>query len=111
MKVRYSKPKQQRLLKCINFKSDKRLSKVKRPLWIEPIGDNWWFNLNSGQWEQDPESLSHKSSSYYSMHYHGFNNVYSLKAAKRKIANWNVPKGTEFKVDLLFICHNFIITK
>lgn len=112
MKVRYSKPKHQRILKSISHNYNKQIPrKTRRPIWIEPIGDNWWFNLNSGQWEQDPESLSHKSSSYYSMHYHGFNNVYSLKAAKRKITNWDVPKGTEFKVDLPFKGHSFTVTK
>lgn len=112
MKVRYRKPKHQRILKSITHAYNKHSSrKVRRPIWIEPIGEDWWFNLNSGQWCQDPELRCDKSSSYYSMRHHGFNNVYSLKAAKRKIAKWNVPKGTKFKVDLPFVGHSFTITK
>lgn len=51
------------------------------------------------------------TTSYYAMRFDGFNDVYSLKAAKRKIANWNIPNGTEFKVDLPFVGHSFIIKK
>ena len=45
------------------------------------------------------------------MTYDGFNSIYSLKAAKRKIAKWNVPKGTKFKVGLPWVSYNFIVTK
>ncbi len=40
-----------------------------------------------------------------------FNNVWSLKAAKRKIANWDVPKGTWFRVSLPYVGYDFKIRK
>jgi hypothetical protein len=41
----------------------------------------------------------------------GFNNAYSLKAVKRLIAKWNVPKGTKFRASLPFVGHDFFLTK
>ena len=51
------------------------------------------------------------TTSYYAMKYDGYNNVYSLKATKRLINKWNVPKGTRFIVSLPFVGYDFYITK
>lgn len=114
MKITSSKPRGQRLFKSTTYKFTNRKGikiKNKRPLWIEPIGPSWWFNLNSGQWEVGYDSSKRMTTSYYCMKYDGFNDVFSLKAAKRLINNWDVPKGTKFKVSLPFIGYHFIITK
>lgn len=41
----------------------------------------------------------------------GFNDAYSLKAVKRLVAKWNVPKGTKFRASLPFVGYDFYITK
>ena len=51
------------------------------------------------------------TTSYYAMTYDGFNNAYSLKAVKRLIHKWNVPKGTIFRASLPFVGFDFFITK
>ncbi len=48
MKVISSKPKGQRILKCLNLEHTnhkKEIIKVRRPFWIEPIGKGWWFSI------------------------------------------------------------------
>jgi len=45
------------------------------------------------------------------MTHNGFNNIYSLKAAKRIIAKWNVPKGTKFSVGLPWVGYSFTVSK
>jgi len=99
-------------MKVISLKpKGKRIFKTKkRPYWIEPIGEGWWFYLEKGEWKEGFYD-GHKTSSYYSMVTIGFNDIYSLKAAKRKINKWNVPKGTKFEVNLPWVGHGFIITK
>lgn len=113
MKVKSTKPRGQRIFKCVkwNHNSSGKEVYVKRPFWVEPVGSNWWFRLSTGQWEQNPESYAGTTTSYYSMTSSGYNNVYSLKAVKRLIHKWNVPKGTKFKASLPFAGHTFIITK
>ncbi len=101
MKVKYSQPRGKRLLKSTHT----------RPLWIEPIGPNWWFSLESGEWIDHYPSGERCTTSYYSMEIDGFNNIWSLKAAKRKIAKWNVPSGTWFTVSLPWVSHEFKIKK
>ena len=55
---------------------------------------------------------THKhTSSYYSMEREGYKNIWSIKAAKRAIFNWNVPKGTVFRVGLPWVGYDFLITK
>lgn len=102
MKIRSTKPKGQRI-----YKSTHKF----RPLWIEPIESNYWFNLTTGEWEYKINNFSNCTSSYYSMESEGYKNIWSIKAAKRAIFNWNVPKGTVFRVSLPWVGHEFFITK
>lgn len=114
MKVISTKPKGQRLKKCrlLSHKNHKGvLKKTKRPFWIEPIGKNWWFDLELGDWVQGYNGKGGMTTSYYAMISDGYHNVYSLKAVKRLIAKWNVPKGTKFRAILPFMGYDFTITK
>jgi hypothetical protein len=110
MRTISEKPKGQRIFKTMKYSHPEFKKKIIRPLWIEPIGKNWMFNLITGEWTNEWFEGA-KSSVYYSMKCHCFNDIYSLKAAKRKIKKWNVPKGTKFKVDLPWVGYSFIITK
>jgi len=110
MKVTSKKPVGQRMFKSVYHLTD-RGKKVRRPLSIEPIGRGWWFNLNIGEWEQERDETSRYTTSYYSMTWDGYNNVYSLKSAKRLISKWNLPKGTWYRVGLPFIGYDFKIKK
>ena len=102
MKVIYSKPKGLRI---------KKVSRKYRPFFITPYMSNLWFNLQTGEWEECRDfTKGDRTSAYYAMEGSGYKNVYSLKAAKRRIAKWNVPKGTIFSVSL-FVGHFFLITK
>src|SRR6187402_1175109 len=100
MKITSSKPKGQRI-----FKS------YKRPYWIEPIGNNWWFSLEKGEWIKDFNGEGGMTSTYYALSSDGFNEAYSLKAVKRLIHKWNVPKGTVFIASLPWVGYEFKITK
>jgi len=102
MKVTSSKPKGQKIFKTNG-----------RPYWIEPIGKDWWFSIQTGEWYNGYNNLPKGgiSSSYYAMSHDGFNDIYSLKSAIRKINKWNVPKGTKFKAALPWVGYYFIITK
>lgn len=113
MKVKSTKKRGTRNFKCVKYKhkSCGKIVKTKRPFAIEPIGGNWWFCLKSGEWQPEYNGVGGMSSSYYSMTHDGYHNVYSLKAAKRLIAKWDIPKGTKFRVNLPFIGYNFVITK
>jgi hypothetical protein len=102
MKVRCSKPRGQRIMKSTN--------KI-RPLWIEPIGNGWWFVFETGEWQQEYPSGKACCSSYYALERDGFRRIWSLKAAKRTIAKWNVPSGTWFRVSLPWIGYDFRIKK
>lgn len=114
MKLTYSKPKGQRILKCLKLNhvslKDAKI-KTKRPYWIEPVGKNWWFCLEKGQWENEYNGKGGMSSSYYSMTYDGYNNAYSIKAVKRLVSKWNVPKGTKFRASLPFTGYDIFLTK
>ncbi|MCD8413635.1 hypothetical protein [Tenacibaculum finnmarkense] len=115
MKTVYSKPKGHRINKSVKFHFNS-CGKYKRPLWIEPVyvkGNSWCFSTETGEWYNGYENIPEggRCSSYYSMNCDGFNNIYSLKAARRKIAKWNVPKGTKFSVGLPFEGHDIIVTK
>lgn len=110
MKVVSQKPKGQRIFKSVIFQL-KSGYKTRRPFHIEPIDFGWYFCLDTGQWENEYIGKGGIRSSYYAMTYYGFNNAYSLKAVKRLIAKWNVPKGTKFRASLPFIGYDFIITK
>lgn len=114
MKVVSKKPRGQKMFKTVKFVLTSGLNKgkkVRRPLCIFPIGKGWWFCLERGEWEPKYNGVGGMTSNYYSMKYHGYHNVYSLKAAKRLIAKWDVPKGTKFHVGLPFIGFDFIVTK
>ena len=104
MKVKSVKPRGQRIFKNTH---------KHRPYWIEPVNTNYWFNLSTGEWETTEEYSGGygRTSSYYAMSHSGFNDIWSLKAAKRKIAKWNIPKGTVFRVGLPWIGYDFFITK
>lgn len=110
MKVTSKKPKGQRIFKSVVFQL-KSGYKTRRPFHIEPVENGWWFCLEKGQWENEYNGKGGMSSSYYAMTYDGFNNAYSLKAVKRLIAKWNVPKGTKFRASLPFIGYDFFLTK
>lgn len=114
MKIISSKPKRQRIFKCLklihtNHKGENK--KHKRPFHIEPVENGWWFDLELGDWVNKYNSKGGMSSSYYAMTYDGFKNAYSLKAVKRLVAKWNVPKGTKFRASLPFIGYDFFLTK
>ena len=116
MKVISSKPKGQRILKCLTLEHTnhkKEIIKVRRPFWIEPIGKGWWFSITRGQWYDGgyDKNAGQSISSYYSMKSEGLHNIYSLKAAKRLISKWDVPKGTWFRVGLPFAGYDFKIRK
>jgi len=115
MRTTSIKPKGQRTFKSIKFKFNHTPCgtriKTKRPFWIKPVGYNWWFDLSEGQWKQGYNGKGGMTTSYYSMTNDGFNNAYSLKAVKRLIYKWNVPKGTKFKASLPFVGYDFYITK
>ena len=114
MKVVSVKPRGQRILKSLKvFHTTHKKEKIKhkRPLWIEPVGGSWWFDLEFGDWVPEYNGKGGMTTSYYAMEYDGYNNIYSLKAAKRLISKWNVPKGTRFRVSLPFVGYNFYITK
>lgn len=107
MKVTSSKPKGQRMFKSVAIKH-----KSKRPFAIEPIGRGWWFDLDLGEWyDGGYDSTRRSCSGYYAMTRDGFNDVYSLKSAKRLIARWNVPKGTWFRVSTPYVGYHFKIKK
>jgi len=109
MKVISSKPKNQRMFKSILFKHNR--TNVRRPFCIEPVGGSWWFDLSDGQWTTDYNGVGGMTTSYYSMKSEGFKDVYSLKAVKRLIHKWDVPKGTKFRASLPFVGHDFYIKK
>jgi len=103
MKVKSSKAKGQRIFK---------LKGNRRPYWIEPTEDGWWFDTKIGQWTKTPEfGYGELSSSYYSMKCHGYKNCKSFKAALNLIRKWDVPIGTEFRVSLPWIGYGFKVTK
>jgi hypothetical protein len=110
MRVTSTKPKGQRIFKSPVFEYMKGI-KRRRPFFIEPLEDGWWFCLEKGQWESEYNNKGGMSSSYYALSYHGFNNAYSLKAVKRLITKWDVPKGTKFKASLPFVGYDFFLTK
>lgn len=115
MKITSSKPRGQKILSSkmkikVPFGRHKG-KKVRRPFALEPIGRGWWFDLSDGEWKPEYNGKGNMSSSYYAMTHDGFNNVWSLKAAKRKIANWDVPKGTWFRVSLPYVGYDFKIRK
>ena len=112
MKVKSTKPKGERIFKCTKFNHGNTNIKSKRPFLIEPIGSDWWFSTETGEWYNGYDNITKggRCSSYYAMTYYGFNNIYSLKAAKRKISKWNVPKGTKFRISLPFVGYDFTIT-
>lgn len=110
MKIKSSKPKGQRIFKSVTIQSkyyDGTKRRTKRPFWIEPIDVVLWlFDTETGEWGK-----TGNTSAYYAMSNEGFNDAYSLKAVKRLIAKWNVPKGTKFRASLPFVGYKFIITK
>jgi len=110
MRVTSSKPRGQKMFKCVTFKHKTCKTKVKRPFWIQPV-DGGWFCLEKGQWEKEYNCKGNMSSAYYSMSCSGYHDVYSLKAVKKLINRWDVPKGTKFMASLPFNGHDFYITK
>lgn len=103
MKIKSKKPKGQRYFK---------ISGTTRPMWIEPIDTNLWFNLNTGEWTDITiGEIRGCISSYYAIHHSGYKNIWSVKAAKRTIAQWDVPKGTWFRVNLPWIGYDFRVRK
>lgn len=114
MKIISSKPKGQRIFKSqtihSKYEDGSKRRIYKRPFWIEPvikIGEPFlWFNTETGEWGEKGNT-----SVYYAMTHDGFSDAYSLKAVKRLVKKWNVPKGTKFRASLPFVGHDFFITK
>lgn len=104
MKITHSKPKGQRILKSTHKYS---------PLWIEPEESNYWFIHEIGEWSNKIPTDKSFSSIYYSVEHNkgGNKDIWSLKAAIRRIKKWNIPKGTVFHVILPYVGHEFKITK
>lgn len=110
MKIISSKPKGQRIYKCIKF-NHTTVGKTKRPFWIEPIETDFMFNYKKLEWTQNPNTYKDSVSSYYAMGHCGLKNAYSLKAVIRLVNKWKAPKGTKFRASLPFIGYDFILTK
>lgn len=110
MKVTSRKPKGQRIYKCVNFNHSK-FGKIRRSYWIQPVDSDLYFNPKTLKWIKKPDDLRGLSTAYYAMTSYGLNNAYSLKAVKRLISKWEVPKGTKFRASLPFVGHDFFITK
>jgi len=115
MKVTYSKPKGQRILKAVKFKGEDSYGhtvRVRRPFWIAPIkpNDTLMFDIQTRNWKPYDAIKGESTSAYYAMSGDGLHDVYSLKAAKGLIHSWNMPKGTKFRVDTMFVGHSFLIT-
>lgn len=103
MKIRSVKPKGQRIFKDTH---------KHRPYWIEPVNTDLWFNVSIGEWEHfEDYKGGGRTTSYYAMKYNGYKDIWSIKAAKRTIAKWNVPRGTVFRVALPWVGYDFFITK
>lgn len=114
MKIIFNKPKQQRITKAIKYLykanglSKNKPYRHRRPLWIEPVGSGWWYSLTKKQWQQGYNSKDRMTTSFYGM---GEEDVYSLKAAIRKISKWDLPKGTKVRISLPLVGHDIYITK
>ena len=96
------------------FKSQKFGLKNIRPMWIEiESPNNLWFSFEHKQW-RTYEEFGNKgySNCYYAMrHIRGLHDVYSIKAVKRLISKWDLPKGSKISVSLPITGHEFILTK
>ena len=108
MKIKSQKPKGQQIKKAVY----KGFS-----FWVNPIdagGGKWWFSIKTGEWHSGYKNMPDGGRCLMcrdSMTYVGFKNIYSLKAAKRRVVKWNVPKGTKFRVGIDGKSSSFIITK
>lgn len=100
MKVKYSKPKRQRI----------KIS-YSRPLWIEPEDRGLDFDITEKKWVKEVPKGNGLTTAYYAMGYHGLRDVYSIKAAIRLVNSWDVPVGTKFYVGLPWVGHHVIVTK
>lgn len=104
MKIKHSKPKGQRIL---------RSTHKHRPLWIQPLDFDLNFSYAQKQWQtwKTLDKSKGVTTAYYAMEHAGLKDVWSLKAALRRIRKWNVPKGTVFNVSLPYEGYSFEITK
>ena len=96
------------------FKTQKFGLKTIRPFWIEVKSDeNLWFSFEDNQWlPYEKRGKEGCTSSYYAMrHKVGLHDVYSLKAVRRLISKWNLPKGTKITASLPIMGHIFTFTK
>lgn len=96
------------------FKTQKFGLKTIRPFWIEVKSDeNLWFSFEHNQWlSYEKRGKEGCTSSYYAMrHKVGLHDVYSLKAVRRLITKWNLPKGTKITTSLPIMGHTFTFTK
>lgn len=92
MKIKYEAPKGRRLKKQF--------------VCLEPDEDNrfvLWYYLDFNQWSEYNGELSGDSQSWCDCR--------SLKAAIRKIKNWNIPKGTKFRLCSRWVGYDIYITK
>lgn len=110
MITKANRPKGQRTYKSVKYNFSKE-HKTKIPFNIAPAEFGWMFNLESGQWENENKTDGDRINKYFYMVRFGFKNAYSLKAVKRLIHKWDVPKGTVFFASLPFEDDYFIITK
>lgn len=111
MKVKSTKQKGLRIFKSRKHKFNNSNQKTIRPFWIEPIENDYWFDIKSFSWIKNPKTYVGLQSSYYAMKSEGLTDAYSLKAVIRLINKFNVPKGTVFRASLPFIGYDFYLTK
>lgn len=111
MKVKSTKQKGLRIFKSRKHRFNNSTKKTRRTFWIEPIGDNYWFDVKSFSWIKNPITIVGLHSSYYAMKSEGLTDAYSLKAVIRLINKFNAPKGTVFRASLPYVGYDFYLTK
>ena len=65
----------------------------------------------NGEWVNNPDNVAGMTNIYYAMGFDGFKDAYSLKAVKRLVHKWDVPKGTKFIASLPYVGYDFYLTK
>lgn len=111
MKIKSSKQVGFRILKSKKHFYCNSKTKSRRPFWIEPVENDFWFNADTNTWIKNPISISGLQSSYYAMSHCGLTDAYSLKAVIRLVNKFNAPKGTVFRASLPFVGYDFYLTK
>ena len=96
MKIKYQAPK------------GLRINKQFISLGLDTNGNDdwlyWWYYPESNEWRKDSGFKDNET--YSSI----FCPCRSLKAAIRKIKQWNFPKGTTFRLSSIWMWHDVYIT-